>query len=382
MRSLQEEIQDTGVTAREPDSGITDYMLEISGLRIAVESNGGMFFAVNGLNLQVRKGEIHGLTGLSGVGKTMTALAVLGLVQVRPGVVGGSIKYMGSDLLSGLGEICRIGSGADGRVSVNKDYTDWERIIDKRFEDLRGSEMSLIPQEPRSSLDPLFSVGQQLEEVIHFGLMGSQDHKGLLADALANVGFDKPAEILHKYPHEMSGGECQRVAIALAASAGARLIIADEPTSSVDAPTRRGILEMLRRLVSESDKTIILITHDLDLISEYCDSYTVMLGGKDVEYGMKQGNGHTIPMRHPYTVVLRRMSEAVLDGGAGYDDLLVSRAAGSESGGSCCAFYSLCSVARQRTDLAERCRNSEPPLHSLRGERYVRCWALSIDKEL
>jgi len=249
-------------------------VLEIRGLEVEFVSEGRAVRAVDGVNLDIRPGEMVGLVGETGCGKSVTSLSVLGLVASPPGrIVSGEILFEGVDLL---------------------------RLTQGRMRQIRGAGISMIFQEPMTSLDPSFTVGSQMAEVLgtHRGLRGrAADQESLRW--LRNVRMQHPERVLRQYPFELSGGMRQRVMIATALSCGPRLLIADEPTTALDVTVQAQILTLLGDLQRETGTAVLLITHDLGLVAEYCDRVYVMYAGRIAEAALVE-DLFDAPL-HPYT---------------------------------------------------------------------------------
>jgi oligopeptide/dipeptide ABC transporter ATP-binding protein len=233
-------------------------LLEVKGLKTSFYTRDGVVRAVDGIDFHVDRGEIMGLVGESGCGKSVTSLSILRLVA-RPGRIdAGEILFDGQDLLT---------------------------LSDDAMRRIRGDRISMIFQQPTSSLNPVWDVGRQIEEVlrIHRGMKGTaaQDRA---AELLRMVGIPDPARRLKAFPHELSGGMAQRVMIAMALACEPELLIADEPTTALDVTIQAQILDLMRNLRDETGTAIILITHDLGVVAEMCDRVAVMYAGEIVEH--------------------------------------------------------------------------------------------------
>lgn len=241
------------------------------------------------VNLDVHAGEMVGLIGESGCGKSVTALAVLQLLPSPPiRISGGSIRFAGNDLTT---------------------------LSDRKMNDVRGREISMIFQEPMTSLNPVFTIGDQIAEPlrIHMGL-GRKAALSKAADLLDLVGIPSPKAALSRYPHQLSGGQRQRVMIAMAISCEPKLLIADEPTTALDVTVQKQVLDLIGRLQSDLGLGCLLITHDLGVISEVCDRAYVMYAGRVVE-------SRSLPdlldqPRHRYTEALLKTIPASHEPGA------------------------------------------------------------------
>lgn len=266
-------------------SKATEKVLEIRDLKVGYDQQDGSHIeVVHGVSLDVRKGEIHGLIGESGSGKTQTAFAVLGLLPRGGRVSGGSISYEGTEL-------------ADAP----------ERV----YNGIRGKRIGYIPQEPMSNLDPAFTIGSQLVEPLrkNLGLSKAEATQRSL-DLLARVGIPNPKRTFDAYPFEVSGGMAQRVLIAGAVSTDPDLIIADEPTTALDVTVQAEVLDLLRDLQAERGMAMLLVTHNFGVVADLCDRVTVMQNGLFVEQGPVRAIFNDA--RHPYTQALL---DAILDEG-------------------------------------------------------------------
>src|SRR5215470_2393090 len=312
-------------------------ILDVRGLRTAFPSPSGLVNVLNGVDFEVQDGEILGIVGESGSGKTMTALSVTGLLPRTASVRAGEILFRGSNLLA-----------LDGKA-MNR---------------IRGEQISMIFQSPRASLNPLYRVETTLDQVLrtHRKLRGAAARKASL-ELLADVGLPDPGRVLRRYPHELSGGMCQRVMIAYALASNPSLLIADEPTTALDVTVQLQIIQLLSRLRKEHGLTLILITHNLSVIAELCDRVLVMYLGRIVE------EGPVLEVfdrpRHPYTAgLLASRPSAHMDGTLavipGSVPDLRERPAG-------CPFHPRCAYAQ------EVCSEEEPARELTAKSHFVEC---------
>ena len=247
-------------------------LLEVSGLRISLPTRRGRALAVRGLDFSLARGDTLGLIGESGCGKSLTALALMGLLP-EGAQASGSIRFDGQELL-----------GLDDRALCR----------------LRGNRMAMVFQEPMTALNPVHSIGRQVAEPLrlHQGLTARQAHAEAVA-LLERVGIAQAAQRLDAYPHQFSGGQRQRIAIARALACGPDLLIADEPTTALDVTLQRQILELIRGLVAERGMALVLISHDLGVIAQTVRRTLVMYGGTVVESGPTRAVFGA--QAHPYT---------------------------------------------------------------------------------
>jgi oligopeptide/dipeptide ABC transporter ATP-binding protein len=314
-------------------------LLDIADLSTHFFTRSGVIKAVDRLSLRLQKGRVLGLVGESGCGKTVTALSILNLVPPPGKVVAGNIIFEGMDLL---------------------------RLPPEELRKIRGARVSMIFQEPMTALNPVFTVGHQIAEVLttHLG-MTKQDALNRAAELLRSVGIPAPEKRVHEYPHQLSGGMRQRVMIAMAIACRPSLILADEPTTALDVTIQAHILELLGRIQAEMGMAMVLVTHDLGLIAERAHEVAVMYAGRIVE------QADTVELfanpLHPYTKGLMASipkpgepRRARLRTIAGTVPRLNDLPAG-------CKFSPRCDI---RT---ERCE-AEPELVEIRPGHLVRCW--------
>jgi oligopeptide/dipeptide ABC transporter ATP-binding protein len=251
-------------------------LLEIQDLRVRFTTSRGLVYAVNGVSFDVRPGETLGLVGESGCGKSVTALASMGILARSARITSGSIKLEGRELV-GLSERA------------------WRRI--------RGKEIAMIFQDPMTSLNPVLTVGAQLREAIDEHLdLNRKAATRRAVELLDQVGIPSAADRLRNYPHQFSGGMRQRVMIAMALACEPKLLIADEPTTALDVTIQAQILDLLRDLVADRGTSLVLITHDLGVVAGMCERVQVMYAGTLVEQGTASELFAT--PRHPYTLGL------------------------------------------------------------------------------
>jgi dipeptide transport system ATP-binding protein len=232
-------------------------LLNVRNLSVSFDTAAGEFFAVRGVDLSVDTGEVLAIVGESGSGKSVAMLAVMGLLPPVARVTADEMRFEGRDLLT---------------------------LSPRQRRDLSGSEMAMIFQEPVASLNPCFTVGFQIEETLreHTDL-GSAARRARAIELLTQVGISEPEQRLKSYPHQMSGGQCQRVMIAIATACTPKLLIADEPTTALDVTIQKQILELLLRLQAEHGMALVLITHDMGVVAETADRVIVQYNGRKME---------------------------------------------------------------------------------------------------
>ena len=315
-----------GASARE------GAVLEVRGLRTHFFSDEGVSRAVDGVDLELRRGETLGVVGESGCGKSVTALSVLRLVPEPPGrIVEGSILFRGRDLV---------------------------KLPESELRSVRGNEIAMIFQEPMTALNPVFTIGEQIMEAVrlHRGATKAEARARAI-EMLTRVRIPAPEQRVDEYPHQLSGGMRQRVMIAMAMSCDPEVLIADEPTTALDVTIQAQVLELMNELQAQAGMSMMLITHDLGVIAETAHRVAVMYAGKVVERA--GGERLFARPRHPYTIGLFRS----LPGLAGETRRRLPTIPGIVPSAfrfpSGCRFRTRCPIA------TELCASSEPPLAAL-----------------
>ncbi|MDH2443168.1 dipeptide/oligopeptide/nickel ABC transporter permease/ATP-binding protein [Amnibacterium sp. CER49] len=328
-----------GRTPASPADGApsASAVLEVRGLTVAVDGGPTL---VSDVSFSLGAGRVLGLVGESGCGKTMTARSLLGLLPDGVSVSGGAILWRGRDLV-GLSE--------------------------RELNAVRGQEIAMISQEPMVALDPMFSIAYQLTQPLRrFRGLSRTEARSTAVELLEQVGIVDPARVLKSFPHQLSGGMAQRVAIALALTGRPKLLIADEPTTALDVTVQAEILTLLRDLVREIDLSIVIVSHDLGVVADLCDDVAVMYAGEVVESGTAAAV--LDEPAHPYTMALLRANPHVPEGAA-VPVRLASIAGAVPPPGSWpsgCRFASRCRFAR------DECRKPFPALPA-HGSGSVRC---------
>ncbi|MFC4711301.1 ABC transporter ATP-binding protein [Planococcus dechangensis] len=250
-------------------------ILDVKGLRTSFFTDDGEIPAVDNVDFHIREGEVLGIVGESGCGKSVTSLSIMGLVPSPPGkIVSGEILFQDKDLT---------------------------KLSDKQMRQIRGDDIAMIFQEPMTSLNPLFTIGDQLREAlkIHKKDWSKKQIQARAVEMMKLVGLPRPEALLNEYPHQLSGGMRQRVMIAMALLCDPQVLIADEPTTALDVTIQAQILKLIKNLNERLNTAVLLITHDLGVVAETCERVIVMYGGKVVE----EAPVHTIfnDPQHPYT---------------------------------------------------------------------------------
>ncbi|MEH7239117.1 ABC transporter ATP-binding protein [Bacillus sp. JJ1562] len=249
-------------------------IIDVKGLRTSFFTDEGEIPAVDHIDFHINEGEILGVVGESGCGKSVTSLSIMGLVPTPPGrIVGGEIVFNGQNLV---------------------------HFSEKQMRQIRGNDIAMIFQEPMTSLNPLFTIGDQMVEGIKIHMKWDKKKSRARAiEIMKRVGLPRPEELMNEYPHQLSGGMRQRVMIAMAMACNPKLLIADEPTTALDVTIQSQILKLMKELNDEMNTAIMLITHDLGVVAQICERVAVMYAGKIVEEG-KVSDIFKNP-KHPYT---------------------------------------------------------------------------------
>lgn len=318
----------------------TETIVSVENLKTYFYTEDGVVPAIDGVSFEIRKGETLAIVGESGSGKSVTSLSIMGLIPSPPGrIEAGEIKFHNESLLA---------------------------KTEREMREIRGNQISMIFQEPMTSLNPVYKIGDQIMEsiILHQKLSKSEAKKEVIR-LLNIVGIPEAERRLNQYPHELSGGMRQRVMIAIALACNPEVLIADEPTTALDVTIQNQILALMKRLKNESNMSIMLITHDLGVVAEMADRVVVMYSGQVVE----QGDVFTIfeNPKHPYTEgLLRSMPSVEKRSGKLYAiDGVVPNPLNLPRG---CRFAPRCEYA---TTL---CHEEMPEIQSINEDEVVRCW--------
>ncbi|SLN76281.1 ABC transporter ATP-binding protein [Oceanibacterium hippocampi] len=325
---------------------MSEPVLEVDNLSVTFRTRNGLAQVLDHVSFSLGQGETLGIVGESGCGKSMTALSIMGLVPTPPGrIAGGAVRLRGEDLLS-AGE--------------------------RRMRSIRGNEISMIFQEPMTSLNPVFTVGEQIAETVrlHEGL-SQRDALARAVETLKAVGIPAPEKRVSEYPHQLSGGMRQRVMIAMALACNPSVLIADEPTTALDVTVQAQIFDLLRELQDRTNAAIVLITHDMGAIAETADKVVVMYAGRIIESGTV-GEILADP-RHPYTQGLIACVPHFLANPPVERPPLVEipgLVPPLSDLGTGCAFAPRC------RHVMPRCRGERPPLMAAEPGHEAACWLL------
>ncbi len=312
-------------------------VIDIKNLNLSFKLENGIYPTLYDVSLSLNEGEIHALVGESGCGKSVTAMSIIKLLSKNAVITGGEIFFDGKNILE---------------------------LDNNELRDLRGSQIALIPQDPMTSLNPLYTIGNQLLEVIEKdGTLSKKDAYNKAVEVLEQVKIPNPKEKMEVYPHELSGGMKQRVIIAMALATKAKVIIADEPTTALDVTIQAQIMKLLNDIKTEFKTSILLITHDLGLVGEYADEISVMYSGRIVENARKRE--FFTNTKHPYSKALMNAlpantSDKILKTISGQPPSIQDRIAG-------CRFSPRCELCDESVCL------TVPPLTDRGNSHFVAC---------
>ncbi|WP_372813338.1 ABC transporter ATP-binding protein [Paenibacillus sp.] len=318
-----------------------EFLLDIRDLELQLTTSSRETLSVlGGVSLSVAKGETVGIVGESGSGKSVLSLSILGLQPKAMHISGGEIWFQSKHPLHRLGQ--------------------------EELRRIRGKEISMVFQDPMSSLNTAFTIGSQITESLrlHFGC-SRKEARERAHELLRVVGLPRPESLLNEYPHQLSGGMRQRVMIAIAISGEPHLLIADEPTTALDVTIQAQILDLMRQIREEKGMSILLISHDLGVIADMCDRIAVMYAGQIVEEGTAEAVLEN--PKHPYTIGLK---QSVPTPQKKYERLfsIQGTVPGLRERGPGCTFNSRCAHA------TDRCFAETPALYSMNGQQSVRCF--------
>ncbi len=322
---------------------LEDVLLDVQNLQTHFHTEDGVVRAVDGVSFSIRKGECLGIVGESGCGKSVTSLSIMRLVASPGRVAGGRIMFDGKSLLD---------------------------MSDREMSKIRGNRISMIFQQPTTCLNPVFRIGDQISEVLNIHQsLGKEAGSKRAIELLRMVGIPSPEKRAQAYPHEISGGQAQRVMIAMALACAPELLIADEPTTALDVTIQAQILDLMRDLREKTGTSIMFITHDLGVVAEMCDRVLVMYAGQIVE----EADVRTIFARplHPYTKGLIG-STPILGDIREKLQVIPGVVPAPTNWPAGCRFEPRCEVCNGIP--RDRCQNEIPPLREVEPGHWVRTW--------
>lgn len=333
----------------------SDNIIEIDNLKTVFFTDNGTVMSVNGVSFDIPKKKIVGVVGESGCGKSVTSLSIMQLVQAPQGqVIGGEIRFNSDE----------AGTDENG----NKLAYNLAVMPTQEMYKVRGKDITMIFQEPMTSLNPVFTIGNQLDEVsfTHNPECTKEDARARSIEMLTKVGIAMPDHVYASYPHELSGGMRQRVMIAMALIGKPKLIIADEPTTALDVTIQAQILELLKTLQKEEGCSVMLITHDLGVIAEMADEVVVMYAGRVIEKGTAEEIFHN-PM-HPYTIGLQKSKPLITSSSTEPLYSIPGQVPNPINLPDCCYFRNRCEKC------IGKCNGEYPPEIKVSDTHFVSCY--------
>ena len=324
---------------------MSEPIIEVNGLKTSFRTDDGVVPVVNSIDFHINPGEVLGVVGESGCGKSVTSLSIMGLVPSPAGKIEGEILFKGENIAN---------------------------ASEARMRKIRGEEIAMIFQEPMTSLNPVFTIGEQLVETLRIHRKWKKkEARKRAVEMLKLVGLGRAEELIDEYPHQFSGGMRQRVMIAMAMICEPKLLIADEPTTALDVTIQAQILELMKKLNQETDTAIMMITHDLGVVAQMCERVVVMYAGRIVEEGKVQ----TIFQhpKHPYTIgLLQSIPDMRIKKERLYSIPGNVPKPGVNNLG--CQFAPRCAHAM------EQCLSETPSLLDCGNSQQVRCWLYESEK--
>lgn len=321
-------------------------LLEVRDLRVDFKTDAGVFHAVDGVSFSLDRGRTLGVVGESGCGKSVTSLAIMRLLaRPQAQIAGGQILFDGGDL---------------------------NALSDAEMRKVRGNRIGMVFQEPMTSLNPVYTISQQIGEALRaHGVTDKAEIRKRVVDMLRKVGLPSPEKRADDYPHQLSGGQRQRVMIALALINSPELLIADEPTTALDVTIQSQILTLMRDLCSNSGSAMMIITHDLGVVAETCDDVVVMYAGEVVEQATVGELFHNA--QHPYTLGLMAAVPRI-DTDADRLETIPGMVPPPYLKIKGCKFASRCPLVQ------DECRAARPPLREIAPGHRVKCWRAPIEE--
>jgi peptide/nickel transport system ATP-binding protein len=324
----------------------SNHLLDVQNIKVTFKGNDGEVTALENVSFHINKGEILGVVGESGCGKSVTSLSIMRLLGQKGRIAEGEISFNGKALTS---------------------------LSEYEMQKIRGNEISMIFQEPMTSLNPVFTLGNQMIETIRLHLkLNKKESRKLAIEMLKKVGIPRAETIIDDYPHALSGGMRQRVMIAMALVCQPSLLIADEPTTALDVTIQAQILDLMKMLIQDSEASIMLITHDLGVIAEMADRVVVMYAGQIIE----EADVFTLfdNPKHPYTQGLLRSIPHMEGDGVARLESIPGSVPSLQSMPKGCRFSTRCPY------VTEKCLAESPDLHTISRGHSARCWLLTEDK--
>ncbi len=349
-----------------------EVLLNVEGLNVYFHNRASeeLTQVLFNVSFSLHRGETLGIIGESGSGKTVTLLALLGLISTQPGICSGEISYRLDNeqinVLENITSTVKLQQSSNGQPIIQKNLSHWDQHIEPRFQRIRGKTVAMIFQNPRLAFNPYICIGKQISENIrlHTPIKDKKLARQKALQWLTEVKMDAPEIRYKNNPYGLSGGMCQRAMIAMALAAEPEILIADEPTSGLDATIQAEILQLLKKLKSDLDKSLIIVSHDLGVIGDIADTILVYYKGHIVESGVALDLASKD--RHPYT-------DSLLNAGSSMNPLSESVEEATSQG---CPFQDICP---DKWAFKGRCETRKPPVFTLNATHRVACWKYAND---
>jgi oligopeptide transport system ATP-binding protein len=339
-----------------------DYLINLTGLKMTLDVGGKLKTLVKNSELLLPPRKSVGLVGESGSGKSLTVNSILGLFPFLPGVNGGQLII---NFDNNVNEIWKEAPYNNGKPYRRSEYFTWQKKVSRRMKWYRGRKISIIFQKAKSSLNPYLKVKTQIYESL--AMAGEPGLYDTMLEWLTNCGFEagEAREVAEQYPHQLSGGQAQRAVMAVTLSSQAETVIADEPTTGLDAKLQVETLVFMKKLLDRYQRSAIIISHNLQSLARFTDFCYVMYKGLTVEAGPTNKILLTSEENHPYTKKLQGEAE---------NERVMGQILSAEIAG--CPYYSNCEYYKKMGDDSKgRCREIEPPKMMISSDHFIRCWA-------
>jgi len=356
---------------------MNETLLEVKDLsvRFFLEEKKQLLPALNRISFHVNENEVLGIIGESGSGKSVTLLSILGLIQANPGIISGEIMLKDGkalkNILADIEQYISIDAFESKDESIEKNIPDWSKVQAARYKSIHGKQISMVFQNPRLAFNPYYSIGKQISESIRLHQPGirKNDAKEKSIDWLHRVKMEAPEIRYNNNPYGLSGGMCQRAMIAMALASEPKLLIADEPTTGLDATIQGDILNLLEELSRQQAISMILVSHDFHVMRRLANRVLVYYRGFIIEEGKTEDIlDHHSDSHHPYTSLL-------LETEFGEDAQQKSKNSDKDIGISFfsqCPYADKCSIKTE--EISSKCHNTLPPLIAVSDSHKVRCW--------
>lgn len=346
-------------------------LLKIDNIDVALRSHAPMRYAVREVSLQLNVKQSVGIVGESGSGKTQLVSSLFGLNRSDPGLVHGEVYWKGHLIMDASAVDCK--NNGTGDMHYVKKYGVFKKQLRRLRNEILGKEVAFLFQEPKSSLVPYQTVKEHFHEScrIYYGSF-EKKHQAMVTDLLNMLGFDDSEGVMFRYPGQLSGGEAQRIALALALIGKPELLVADEPTSALDPLSQKQMITLIKKVVKEQNMSLIFITHDIHLLRLLTSRIIVMNEGRLVEYIDTERLSDSDLRKHPYTKHLTRAADVLWGKASNNGEYRLNHHGYTASG---CPFANRCpEVSLHGEEFEKRCKEKMPPLYVMNESQKTACW--------